>query len=41
MSVQKLKIAGVVDYTAHQITGLFVMEEPQIQTLQFIIQTAS
>ena len=41
MSVKQLKIPGVTDDTAHQVSGLFVMKERQIKSLHFVIDLFS
>ena len=35
--IEKLKITGIIDDAAHQVTGLLVMEEAQVHTLQLVI----
>ena len=41
MGVQQFEVTGVVDHTAHQITGLLVVEKAKIQTLELVVQTAA
>ena len=33
MCIQELEVAGIVDDTAHQVTGLFVVEEAEVKAL--------
>ena len=39
--VEEFKISRVVDDAAHQIAGLLVVEEAQVQALQLVVQAAS
>ena len=40
MSIKKLEISGIVNNTAHKVTGLLIMKESQIKALQFVVETA-
>ena len=40
MGIQKLEIPRVIDDAAHQVTGLLVVEEGEVETLQFVIEAA-
>lgn len=41
MCIKQFKIPGVIYYPAHQISGLLIMEEAQIQMLQLVIHPAA
>ncbi len=41
MRVQQFKIARVVDDAAHQVTGLLVVEEREVEALQLVVEAAA
>ena len=37
VGVEVLKVAGIIDHAGHQVAGLLVMEEAQVEALQLVV----